>query len=34
MGETAYLRSRERYSWPALAEKVAHVYGAVTRTAG
>jgi glycosyltransferase involved in cell wall biosynthesis len=26
MGETAYARSRERYSWPALAEKVARVY--------
>jgi glycosyltransferase involved in cell wall biosynthesis len=26
MGETAYERSRERYSWPALAAKVAEVY--------
>ena len=26
MGETAYKRSRERYSWPALAEKVGEVY--------
>jgi glycosyltransferase involved in cell wall biosynthesis len=32
MGELAYRRSRERYSWPALAEKVAQVYGAVTRS--
>jgi glycosyltransferase involved in cell wall biosynthesis len=29
MGETAYERSRERYSWPALAERVAKVYGEV-----
>ena len=29
MGETAYERSRERYSWPALAERVARVYDAV-----
>jgi glycosyltransferase involved in cell wall biosynthesis len=29
MGETAYERSRERYSWPALAEKVARVYDQV-----
>jgi len=34
MGDLAYRRSRERYSWPALAEKVAQVYGAVTRDAG
>jgi glycosyltransferase involved in cell wall biosynthesis len=26
MGKTAYERSRNRYSWPALAEKVARVY--------
>jgi glycosyltransferase involved in cell wall biosynthesis len=26
MGETAYERSRSRYSWPALAERVARVY--------
>jgi glycosyltransferase involved in cell wall biosynthesis len=26
MGETAYERSRSRYSWPALAERVAKVY--------
>jgi glycosyltransferase involved in cell wall biosynthesis len=32
MGAIAYRRSRERYSWPALAEKVAQVYGAVTRS--
>ncbi|HEX4733107.1 MAG TPA: glycosyltransferase family 4 protein [Thermoleophilaceae bacterium] len=32
MGETAYRRSRERYSWPALAEKVAQVYADVTRS--
>jgi len=31
MGETAYRRSRERYSWPALAEKVADVYRTITR---
>jgi glycosyltransferase involved in cell wall biosynthesis len=30
MGETAYERSRERYSWPALAERVARVYEEVT----
>ena len=29
MGETAYERGRERYSWPALAAKVAEVYGDV-----
>ncbi|MFL5841514.1 MAG: glycosyltransferase family 4 protein [Thermoleophilaceae bacterium] len=29
MGETAYQRSRSRYSWPALAERVAAVYGEV-----
>jgi glycosyltransferase involved in cell wall biosynthesis len=29
MGKTAYKRSRERYSWPALAEKVAEVYSDV-----
>jgi glycosyltransferase involved in cell wall biosynthesis len=29
MGETAYERSRERYSWPALAERVARVYDEV-----
>jgi glycosyltransferase involved in cell wall biosynthesis len=26
MGEVAYVRSRERYSWPALAQRVARVY--------
>jgi glycosyltransferase involved in cell wall biosynthesis len=26
MGEAAYVRSRERYSWPALAQRVARVY--------
>jgi glycosyltransferase involved in cell wall biosynthesis len=31
MGETAYERSRARYSWPALAEKVARVYDVVTQ---
>lgn len=29
MGATAYERSRSRYSWPALAERVAAVYGDV-----
>ncbi len=29
MGETAYERSRERYSWPALAERIARVYDEV-----
>jgi glycosyltransferase involved in cell wall biosynthesis len=29
MGEMAYERSRQRYSWPALAEKVARVYDQV-----
>jgi glycosyltransferase involved in cell wall biosynthesis len=29
MGQTAYERSRERYSWPALAERVARVYDEV-----
>ncbi|HEX4716894.1 MAG TPA: glycosyltransferase family 4 protein [Thermoleophilaceae bacterium] len=33
MGETAYRRSRERYSWPALAERVAEVYDDVVRSA-
>jgi glycosyltransferase involved in cell wall biosynthesis len=33
MGETAYKRSRERYSWPALAERVARVYDEVTADA-
>jgi glycosyltransferase involved in cell wall biosynthesis len=29
LGETAYERSRSRYSWPALAERVARVYAEV-----
>jgi glycosyltransferase involved in cell wall biosynthesis len=29
LGETAYKRSRERYSWPALAQRVSKVYGEV-----
>jgi glycosyltransferase involved in cell wall biosynthesis len=33
MGETAYERSRELYSWPALAERVARVYDEVTADA-
>lgn len=33
MGETAYERSRARYSWPALAEKVARVYDEVSAAA-
>ena len=33
MGETAYERSRERYSWPALAERVARVYDEVSADA-
>jgi glycosyltransferase involved in cell wall biosynthesis len=33
MGQTAYKRSRERYSWPALAERVARVYDEVTADA-
>jgi glycosyltransferase involved in cell wall biosynthesis len=31
MGQAAYERSRERYSWPALAARVADTYGAVLR---
>jgi glycosyltransferase involved in cell wall biosynthesis len=34
MGENAYLRSRERYSWPALAERVAETYDEVLRNVG
>jgi glycosyltransferase involved in cell wall biosynthesis len=34
MGETAYVRSRERYSWPALAARVAETYGEVLRNVG
>lgn len=34
MGQAAYARSRDRYSWPALAEQVAKTYAAVTRTTG
>jgi glycosyltransferase involved in cell wall biosynthesis len=33
MGEAAYERSRERYSWPALAERVAGVYEEVVGSA-
>jgi glycosyltransferase involved in cell wall biosynthesis len=33
MGETAYKRSRERYSWPSLAQRVAGVYDEVVRSA-
>jgi glycosyltransferase involved in cell wall biosynthesis len=33
MGATAYERSRSRYSWPALAERVAVVYGEVANPA-
>jgi glycosyltransferase involved in cell wall biosynthesis len=29
MGATAYERTRRRYSWPALAKRVAAVYGDV-----
>jgi glycosyltransferase involved in cell wall biosynthesis len=29
MGDTAYERSRARYSWPALAERIARVYDEV-----
>jgi glycosyltransferase involved in cell wall biosynthesis len=29
MGEAAYKRSRARYSWPALAERIARVYDEV-----
>jgi glycosyltransferase involved in cell wall biosynthesis len=32
MAEAAYIRSRERYSWPALAERVARVYDEVAAT--
>jgi len=32
MAEAAYVRSRERYSWPALAERVARVYDEVVAT--
>ncbi len=32
MAEAAYVRSRERYSWPALAERVACVYEEVVAT--
>ena len=31
MGDTAYERSRARYSWPALAERVARVYDGVVQ---
>jgi glycosyltransferase involved in cell wall biosynthesis len=31
MGQTAYERSRARYSWPALAARVAETYDAVRR---
>jgi len=31
MGETAYERSRGRYSWPALAERIARLYDEVVR---
>jgi glycosyltransferase involved in cell wall biosynthesis len=34
MGATAYMRSRERYSWPALAERVARVYDDVVYPTG
>jgi glycosyltransferase involved in cell wall biosynthesis len=34
MGETAYARSRERYSWPALAERVAKTYDEVCPSVG
>jgi glycosyltransferase involved in cell wall biosynthesis len=34
MGATAYVRSRERYSWPALAERVARVYDDVVYPTG
>jgi glycosyltransferase involved in cell wall biosynthesis len=33
MGEAAYERSRARYSWPALAERVARVYTEIADTA-
>jgi glycosyltransferase involved in cell wall biosynthesis len=33
MGATAYERSRSRYSWPALAERVARVYEEVASAA-
>src|SRR4051812_8446839 len=33
MGQAAYTRSRQRYSWPALAEKVARVYDDVVTSA-
>jgi glycosyltransferase involved in cell wall biosynthesis len=32
MGETAYQRSREKYSWPALAERVARLYDGIRRS--
>ena len=34
MGETAYGRSRARYSWPALAERIARVYDEVVAPPG
>jgi glycosyltransferase involved in cell wall biosynthesis len=34
MGDTAYERSRSRYSWPALAERVAGVYADVANPPG
>jgi glycosyltransferase involved in cell wall biosynthesis len=34
LGEAAYVRSRERYSWPVLAERVARVYDEVERESG
>jgi glycosyltransferase involved in cell wall biosynthesis len=33
MGAVAYERSRSRYSWPALAERVARVYDEVAKPA-
>ena len=33
MGQVAYTRSRQRYSWPALAEKVARVYDDIVTSA-